>query len=146
MRYPRNTRIFRGQWDVGPFAGVFFLLLIMVVVCSPLVFQPGVPIELPAGDASVSYHGPSLVVAIDQAGIVYYRNKPVEDIELRVQLAGDASRMNNEATLVVQADGRVSYEVILRVARLAREAGLKQAVLATRNPMPSVLSSENRQP
>lgn len=146
MRLPRNSRIFRGQWDVAPFAGVFFLILIMIVVCSPLVFQPGVSIELPLGDASSELEGPRLVVAIDQAGIVYYRNQAIDDLELRAQLASDARRIDEEATLVVMADARAAYEVILRVARLGREAGLKQAFLSTRTAMPPISVGEPRQP
>ena len=42
MRFPRNAKIFRGQLDAAPLAGVFFLLLIFFLLSSRLAFTPGV--------------------------------------------------------------------------------------------------------
>ena len=49
MKFPRNARIFRGQLDAAPFAIVFFLLVIFLMLSS-LVYTPGVHIELPVAD------------------------------------------------------------------------------------------------
>jgi biopolymer transport protein ExbD len=46
MKFPRNARIFKGHLDAAPFAGVFFCLLIFVLL-GTLVYTPGVRIELP---------------------------------------------------------------------------------------------------
>ena len=40
MKFPRNARIFRGQLDAAPFAAVFFLLVIFMMLGS-LVYTPG---------------------------------------------------------------------------------------------------------
>ena len=45
MRFPRQARIFRGQIDAVPVVGVFFVLLIFLLLKSSLVFQPGISIE-----------------------------------------------------------------------------------------------------
>jgi biopolymer transport protein ExbD len=49
MKFPRNVRIFRGQLDAAPFACVFFLLLIFIIM-GTLVYTPGVRIKLPAAN------------------------------------------------------------------------------------------------
>lgn len=46
MRFPRNVKIFRGQVDAAPFGGLFFLLLIFLLLFHTNVFIPGVPIDL----------------------------------------------------------------------------------------------------
>ena len=46
MKFPRNARIFRGQLDAAPFASVFFLLVIFVMLGSVLQ-TPGVRVDLP---------------------------------------------------------------------------------------------------
>jgi biopolymer transport protein ExbD len=46
MRYSRNTKIFRGGVDAAPFAGVFFLVLMFVMLFYSQIFFPGVPIKL----------------------------------------------------------------------------------------------------
>lgn len=45
MRFQRHAKIFRGQLDPAPVAGVFFLLIIFVVLGS-LLYTPGVLVEL----------------------------------------------------------------------------------------------------
>ena len=47
MKFTRNARMFRWQWDAAPFAGVFFLLLIFLLLGSSFVFTSGVRINLP---------------------------------------------------------------------------------------------------
>ncbi|MFO1499545.1 MAG: hypothetical protein U1G07_14330 [Verrucomicrobiota bacterium] len=46
MRLPRNLKIFRGQLDVAPFAGVTFLLPLYRPAIQ-LVFTPGIVLDLP---------------------------------------------------------------------------------------------------
>ena len=51
MKFPRQAKIFRGQLDVAPFAGVFFLLAIFLLLHSSLVLPTGVQLQLPdSGD------------------------------------------------------------------------------------------------
>jgi biopolymer transport protein ExbD len=45
MRFPRQARIFRGQLDAAPVAGVVFLLLIFMQLSS-LLYTPGVLVHL----------------------------------------------------------------------------------------------------
>ncbi len=46
MRYSRNTKIFRGGVDAAPFASVFFLLVMFLMLFYAHIFFPGVPIKL----------------------------------------------------------------------------------------------------
>ena len=47
MKFPRNARIFRGQLDAAPFAAVFFLLVIFMMLGS-LVYTPGARLRVAA--------------------------------------------------------------------------------------------------
>ena len=60
MKFPRNAKIFRGQFDVAPYAGVCFLILIFLALNTSLVFTPGVPIELPEGRDLPGVLGPTV--------------------------------------------------------------------------------------
>ena len=42
MKFARNAKPFTGQLDVAPFAGVFFLLILFLVLNSSLVPPPGI--------------------------------------------------------------------------------------------------------
>ena len=132
MRLPRNAKIFRGRVDAAPFVGVFFILLLFVVLHTSLVYFPGVTIELPDSARLPGPSGPTIVVAVDSRGALYFENQVVKDSELGVRLADRLKSMPGPVTLVIQADKSASYETIQDLATRAKRAGIQQAVLATR--------------
>ena len=70
-------------------------------------------------------------VAIDADGRLYYENQWIEENDLRRRLQAVVKKSAEPLTLVVLADKAVSYEKCLRLALLAREAGISDALLAT---------------
>ena len=132
MKFPRNASIFRGQLDTAPFAAVFFLLVIFMMLSS-LVYTPGARLELqlPRANGLPGTDKPSVAVAVDADGRLYYENQWIEESELRRRLQEVVRKSAEPLTLVVQADKAVSYEMFLRLALLAREAGISEALLAT---------------
>ncbi len=137
MRFPRNKQIFRGQLDVAAFAGVFFILLIFVVLQSQLVFTPGVPIRLPEAEELPGVLGPTVIVAMDASGQCYFDNQLTSERFLQQSLAEAVQASRGPLTLVIQADKDVTREKIDRLGLLARRAGIKDAVLATRPGSPA---------
>lgn len=132
MRFPRNARMLRGQLDAAPFAAVFFLLVIFMMLGS-LVYTPGARLELrlPRADGLPGTDKPAVYVAIDADGRLYYENQGIEESDLRRRLQAVVKKSAEPLTLVVLADKAVSYEKCLRLALLAREAGISEALLAT---------------
>jgi biopolymer transport protein ExbD len=132
MRFTRNARIFRGQLDAAPFAAVFFLLVILMMLGS-LVYTPGARLELrlPRADGLPGTDKPTVAVAVDADGRLYYENQWIEENDLRRRLQAAVKKSAEPLTLVVQADKAVSYDTCLRLALLAREAGISEAWLAT---------------
>jgi biopolymer transport protein ExbD len=132
MRFRRNARIPRGQLDAAPYAAVFFLLVIFMMLAT-LVYTPGARLELqlPQADGLPGTDKPTVSVAIDADGRLYYDNQWIEENDLRRQLRAVVKKSAEPLTLVVQADKAVSYEKCLRLALLAREAGISEALLAT---------------
>ncbi len=137
MKFPRNARIFRGPLDVAPFAAVFFLLIIFLMIAS-LVYTPGVRLEIPSADDLPGIAGPSVSVAIDGNGRLYFENQWIEENELKTRLRSAVTNSKEPLTLVVQPDKGVTYEMLVRLALVARDAGIAQALLAT---LPSLSSS-----
>ena len=48
MKFPRNAKILRSPFEMAPFAAVFFLLVIFLLL-GALLPTPGIPLQLPAG-------------------------------------------------------------------------------------------------
>jgi biopolymer transport protein ExbD len=132
MKFPRNATILRSQLDAAPFAAVFFLL-VMFLMLGSLVYTPGARLELqlPRAAGLPGTDKPSVAVAIDADGRLYYQNQWIEENELRRRLQAAVKKSAEPLTLVVQADKAVSYEMCLRLALLGRDAGISEALLAT---------------
>jgi biopolymer transport protein ExbD len=141
MKFPRNARIFRGHLEIAPFASVFFLL-VMLVSLSSLMYAPGVRIQLPVANDLPGIDKPSVSVAVDRSGGLYYANKRVAEDELKRELAAELKkRAYQPLVLIIHADQNVSYNTLLGVTLLARDAGISEALLAT---MPNPAAAATR--
>ena len=134
MRFPRNKQIFRGQLDVAAFASVLFMLLIFVLLRSQLIFTPGVPIRLPEAEDLPGVIGQTRVVAVDASGQYYFDNQLTHEKVLRQRLSEEVAASREPITLVIQADEAVTSARIMKLVLLARNAGVKDSVWATRPP------------
>lgn len=135
MRFPRNTKIFRGQLDAAPYAGVLFLLVIFLILHSKLVFPPGVAIRLPEAAALPGVEGPTVAVVVDANGRFYFRNQMADETQLETRLREAVAAAKEPLTLVVQADEAVAYRVVSRLWLIARAAGIQDMLQATRPPL-----------
>ncbi len=201
MRFPRQAKIFRGQLDAAPVAGVVFLLVIFMQLNS-LLYTPGVLVHLnnpavhilkdgriqfgtnfftadqtarlraaflnsPAGPPDlqvdpatppkvaaratnavnqsflihppaargnpIGTDNPTVMVRVNFLGQYIYDNQIVGEQELKAGLSRAlqaAARQSRELTLTVAADEQVKWDALVRLAQWAREAGIKDAILA----------------
>ena len=134
MKFPRNARIFRGQLDAAPFASVFFLLVIFVML-GTLVHTPGVRIVLPRADDLPGTDAPTVAVAVDANGRLYFENRAIDRDALLSRLRDVAKGSAGPLTLLVQADKAVTEDSLVGVALLARNAGIHDLLLATLPPI-----------
>jgi biopolymer transport protein ExbD len=140
MKFPRNARLLRSQLDAAPIAAVFFLL-VMFIMLGSLIYTPGarLQLELPRANGLPGTDKPTVSVAIDADGRLYYQNQPIDEQTLRSQLQTAARKSADPLTLVVKADKTVSFERLMGLTLLARDAGIPEALLATL-PAPMVHS------
>lgn len=131
MKFQRQVRRLDHLLDLPSVASVFFLLVLFVML-GPLVYTPGFRVELPVAAELPGADKPTVTVAVDAAHQLYFANRLVTDAELKSRLAEAVREFGEPLTLVVQADKAVTYEFLVRLTTLAREAGVRQALLATR--------------
>lgn len=204
MRFPRQAKIFHGQWSAAPLAGVLLLLLIFMRLGS-LLYIPGVLVHLnnpaatiritaegrilfgtnvyteaqtnllrealrnsaagppfdlrvdpdaqskvaahaaevvnsiflihsPAGPSNlIGTDNPTVMVAVNFLGQYIYDNHIVEERDLKAGLRERleaAARESKELTLTVAGDAQVNWNAVIRLAQWAREAGIKETILA----------------
>jgi biopolymer transport protein ExbD len=139
MKFPRTAKILRSQFDVTPFAAVFFALMILLML-GGLMPVSGLRMDLqpPAAADLPGMNGPTLAIAVDAQNRLYLENQIVTEAVLRTTLAAKAKAAHEPLTLVIHADKLVNYEELAHLALLARspEAGntnlsITHIVLAT---------------
>jgi len=129
MKFPRNARIFRGQLDAAPFAIVFFLLIIFVMLGS-MVYTPGVRLNLPVAEDLPGTDKPTIAVAMDASGRLYFDNQLIDEPRLKLKLRQAAAEKPG-LTLLLQMDQSAQGGKLVHLMMLAREAGINESVLAT---------------
>ena len=84
MKFPRNTRMLRSPFEMAPFAAVFFLLVIFMML-GALLPTPGIPLQLqpPTADDLPGTDKPTVAVAVDSGGRFYFANQIVSEAQLK---------------------------------------------------------------
>ena len=134
MKFPRNAKIFRGQLDVAPFAGIFFLLCLMLVFSTLLVYSPGVQIELPdfENEPVPGIQPPVIPVAVDVQGKIFFESQHVPEEEFESRLKEAVRKFESPPTLVIQGDEATQLSVISRISHIASQSGVTRTLLATK--------------
>lgn len=120
-----------GRPDAIPLINVALLMFLFLMVQSAFVLQPGVVVRLPASPFTSGVPYGAMVVTISQEGMVFFNDE-------RIPLAGLADAFartahdHPDATLIIEADGRVNHQKLVEVYNKAMQAGLKEIALATR--------------
>jgi biopolymer transport protein ExbD len=145
MRLPRNVKVFRGQLDAAPFAGMLFLLLLFLVLQSKLVFTPVIPLQLP--EVPMNLTGTpeaTVIVAVDRTGQIYYDNQPVASLtELSAKLRAAVRKSAEPLSLELQVDDSATLKTTAPLLSLAAESGMRQAWLVAR-PKPEPLAKARK--
>ena len=134
MKFPRSAKILRNQFDVAPFAAVFFALLIFLLLTA-LLPVPGLRMSLtpPSAADLPGVDRPVVAIAVDAQNRLFFQNQIVTEAVLKTALAAAAKSAPTPLTLVIHADKAVSFNELAHLALLARapEIGITNLLLAT---------------
>jgi biopolymer transport protein ExbD len=130
VKFPRNARIFRGQLDAAPFA-IMFSCLLLFLLLSSLLYTPGVSIRLPVASGLAGTDKPTVSVAMDQNGRLYFDYKNIDEAELRARLKQAVAKSPEPLTLLLQADKAVTLDQLDRLSAVAADAGIFEILQAT---------------
>ncbi len=141
MRTRPRAKIFAGKLSFIALIDLLFLLFIFFLVSTSLIFQPGIPVDLPSAQGISRSEAEKIIVTISEGGDIFINDRPVPDYELQSRLrervedrtAFTISRLNlteeeagrrHAPRIVLRADRNVNYEQIVEVMSLSRSLGL----------------------
>lgn len=130
MKFPRNAELLHSPFEIAPFASVFFLLVVFLLLAE-LLPTPGIPFRLPAASNLPGVDGPTVAVAVDAGGRFYFANQIVSEAQLIPSLSNAVKTARAPLTLVIHADKTVTEDQLIHLTLLARDVGITNALLAT---------------
>lgn len=95
---------------------------------------PGARLDLPVSPSLVLVTNAMTSLAINLAGQMYYQSQIITETALERELQTLVSRSPRPLTLLILADRHVPYDSVVRAGAIARAAGVRQVLLATRPP------------
>ena len=119
MKFPRNAKIISSHFDVAPFAAVFFVLMIFLLL-DALLPVPGISLQPPTADDLPGTDRPTITMAVDSQERLFFENELVTEAVLKTRLAAEVKKSAEPLTLVIHADNSVSYKLLAHLALLAR--------------------------
>ena len=124
---------------MAPFAAVLFLL-VMFMTLGGLLPTPGLPLQLPVANDLPGTDRPTVAVALDAGGRLYFANQIVTEDKLKSALKTAARKSREPLTLVIHADKTVTYDQLVHLVLLAQkpDIGITNLLLAT---LPSVVTT-----
>lgn len=134
MKLQRSTRYNPAWFVIVPTINVLFVVLGYFALSKTFVLQPGIAIRLPASSFALRpERNPLLLsVALDPVLTLFLDDRRVTRAEFIAQLD---QQKNKTRPLIIKADRRASYELIMDLANQGLERGLEVA-LATADPRP----------
>ena len=109
--------------NVTPLVDVMLVLLVIFIITAPLLAS-SIKLDLPKTDAAKPSDPPKFItLALDQAGQVYFNDKPVNLDQLRSSLVETADA-NPQTEVQLRADRGVPYGKVVEVIGDAQKAGL----------------------
>lgn len=129
---PRGRR--RHLFDAIPLLDVILLLYLFLFMQSSFIVQPGIRVELPVSAFADGAPYGDLVVTLSQEGMVFFNDERTTLDGLNEEFRRAVHSKPN-ASLLIEADRRVSLDSLTAVYNMARDAGLRQVVLANRLPV-----------
>jgi biopolymer transport protein ExbD len=115
--------------DLSPLIDVVFILLIFFVVTTVFVRETGVAVDKPTAVSEQRLENDLILLAITSSGEVVYDHSNIGVAGVRSTVA--ALLLAQDRPVVIEADRRVTTDLLVRVIDEAKLAGAKTVNIAT---------------
>jgi len=121
MNHHGNIRPYHGRLDFAPFVGVLFLMLPLLLFHTSMVFKPGIEVDinLPLSSQRTGVGDPSLAVAVDANGILYFRGDTLRDQVFSLPVS-EAEESLPLSELLVNRAPDLDSNIVLRAVEQGR--------------------------
>jgi biopolymer transport protein ExbD len=115
--------------EMAPLIDMVFILLIFFIVTTAFIRETGIDVEKPEATAAARLQDDLILLAITPAGEVWHDRNNIGVAGVRSTVA--ALLLSKQRPVVIQADRRVTTDVLVRVMDEAKLAGATSLSIAT---------------
>ncbi len=110
--------------NMVPLIDVMLVLLILFIITAPLLTPHAVKIDVPqATSQAIPSEANNIVLAIDEQGILFWNDKPINEQELTNHLS-EAAQKNPQPELHLRASKKTQYQKLAEIMSTAQHAGI----------------------
>ena len=120
-----------GAIDLTPMLDVVFIMLIFFIVTASFVKEPGLEVNRPDATTADKVKTP-ILVAISSENKVWINKNEVDPRQVKTQLQVLLAE-TPKGKVVIQADSKSNIKMLTEVSQAARDAGVGEITVATKN-------------
>jgi biopolymer transport protein ExbD len=110
-----------------PFIDVMLVLLTVVLLTGTFVATGIIPVDLPKVTGQYESAAKSILVEIEDTGIIYYKGRPVSLVALK----GEIRTVSKETPFLVRADGNIPLRTFVEVIDVIKTVGFRNVGVQT---------------
>ncbi|MDR0800319.1 MAG: biopolymer transporter ExbD [Endomicrobium sp.] len=132
MALNRKKNAVMSEINITPFTDVVLVLLIIFMITTPMLMQPGIKVNLPKTQISDSEDTSNIEVLISKNGYIYVEGKQIHNSNVE-SVIHDMVSSHTTKTVVIKGDREVQYDYIIQFMDKAKKAGATKFALAVDN-------------
>jgi biopolymer transport protein ExbD len=118
--------------NITPFTDVVLVLLIIFMITTPMLMQPGIKVNLPKTSTTDHEDGGNIEVLISKEGYVFLNGKQIHESNVEMTIK-NLIAASPEKPIIIKGDKDVKYDYVISFMDTAKKAGAVRFALAVEN-------------
>jgi biopolymer transport protein ExbD len=115
--------------NITPFTDVVLVLLIIFMITTPMLMQPGIKVNLPKTETTDVEDTKNIEVLISKDGYIYMEGKQIHETNVEDTIKHLITSSPNRP-VVIKGDKDVKYDSVMQLMDKAKKAGATKFALA----------------
>jgi len=124
----RRSRVV-AEINITPFTDVILVLLIIFMITTPMLMQPGIKVNLPKTETTDVEDTKNIEVLVSHDGYIYMEGKQIHETNIEDTIKHLVASSPNRP-VVIKGDKDVKYDAVIQVMDKAKKAGATKFALA----------------
>lgn len=132
MKKNRRRNKVLAEINITPFTDVILVLLIIFMITTPMLMQPGIKVNLPKTQTTDNEDTSNIEVLISKEGYVHMNGKQIHESNVESTIK-NLLAASPDKPIVIKADKDVKYDYVIKFMDLSKKAGATRFALAVDN-------------